>query len=53
MEIPSEIVFLYRLLTEKNDEKIGKWLTSVNGSPAIRTDEDIKTSKFMMEKENF
>ena len=38
---------------KKNEEKLGKLLTSIDGSPADRTDEDIKTSKFMMEKENF
>ena len=42
MEIPNGIVFLYRLLTKKNEEKLGKLLTSIDGSPADRTDEDIK-----------
>ena len=52
-EIPSEIVFLHRLHTEKNDETFGKLLISKDGSPAVRIDEEKKTSKFMMETKIF
>ena len=52
-EIPSEIVFLRRLHTEKNDETFGKLLISKDGSPAVRIDEEKKTSKFMMETKIF
>ena len=51
--IPSEIVFLRRLHTEKNYETFGKLLISKYGSPAVRIDEEKKTSKFMMETKIF
>ena len=37
----------------KNDETFGKLLISKDGSPAVQIDEEIKTSKFMMEMKNF
>ena len=46
-EIPNEILFLRRLQTEKKDETFRKLLVSKDGSPAVRIDEEIKTSKFM------
>ena len=46
-EIPNEIVFLRRLQTEKKDETFCKLLVSKDGSPAVRIDEEIKTSTFM------
>ena len=46
-EIPNEILFLRRLQTEKKDETFPKLLVSKDGSPAVRIDEEIKTSKFM------
>ena len=50
---PNEMVFLCRLYTEKNNETFGKLLISKDGSPAIRTDKEWKTSTFMMETKNF
>ena len=45
-------MFLRRLSTGKNDQTFGKLLISKDGSLAVRIDEEIKTSKFMMETKN-
>ena len=54
-EIPIMIGFLRRLHTKKMIGKFsfGKFLVSKDGSPAVRIDEEIKPSKFMMGTENF
>ena len=45
-------MFLRRLSTGKNDQTFGILLISKDGSLAVRIDEEIKTSKFMMETKN-
>ena len=46
-------MLLRRFHKEKNDELFGKLLISKDGIPAIRIDEEIKTSKFVMETRSF
>ena len=43
-------MFLCRVHTEKKKYKAGKLIISKDGSPGIQIDEEIKASKFMMEK---